>query len=509
MDGPNLLKISARHGTIRQELDDGLPTLIENDPVVWVEEMRPHIETKTYGLIPFSPYPYQKEIMRAVASGEAYVIDKARQLGVSTCIMVAFAHQLLYRQIATGIPLHCHVVANKEEVSIGRLLKMAKTALSTAKLHPWQKETLHGINPKVANNEIQYYTSEGQNYIRAHASGKDAGRSFDGNAALLEEFAFMPYGEGVWTSISPMLDDLEKAPVFIVSTYNGDGDLFCEFVDNHQALGLKHVPVDWRAHPDRWGNDDGATWKARSLKKFAGREDLWRQEYELGRIAVGTRFVDMHILEEHAAASPYLGSLPIPGHRYSKGVDIAGPERKGTVHVVIDLTVRPPQVVFKQTFSEQSTGAKIHAINELDARYPGPLFIDGTHDPAIAAQVSSRSKVAIRFTGGAAVTERIDRVENLRWRNIPRTLLLSWGATNLEAGYLVIHLDKFPDLYSAIKTANRAPGQKTLGENVDELDALLLANLPLTKTRRQDNNGSAVVGVEADSRLEDFRNTRW
>lgn len=508
---PNmLLDIAARQGRIQAELNAGKPTAIENDPVRWVEEVGACIETKTHGIVKFKPYDFQKQLMRAVASGEAYVIPKARQLGVSTAIVMAFCHQLLYRQTATGIPLHCHVIANKEEVAIERLLKVAKTALSTANLPEYQREHLENIDPKVNNNEVRYYTPEGQNYIRAHATGKSAGRSFDGNAALLEEFAYMPYAIDVWTSISPMLDDLEKAPVFIVSTYDTDGDLFCSFVDNARDLGLKCIPIDWRAHPVRMGNDNGKKWKTRSLKKFKGREDLWKREYELLRIAVGTRLVDIAKVEAHAKDIPFIGSRPIPNHRYSKGVDLSGPHRKGTVHCVIDISINPPQVVYLQAFSEQNSTVKIAAIDELDARWPGPLFIDGTHDAAIAAQVSARAKTAVRFRAASNhVTERIDRIENLKWKNVPRDMMMSWLGVNLEDGRLIVHCDEFPELYTALKTANRSTGNKELGENVDELDALLLANLSLTRSRRYDNSEDTVVGVESDGRLQAILGVRW
>jgi len=481
------------------------------DPVAWCAVAKPCIESKVQGLIPFEPYDFQKQIMRAVAAGKAYIIDKSSQIGVSTAVVIGYAHQLLYRAKATGIPLHCHFIANSEEVAVERLLKIAKVALSTAELSASQQKTIDGINPKTKNNEIRYYTPLAHNYIRAHPSRETAGRSFDGNAALMEEVAYMPYAEGVWRSMARTLDDMANAPIFLVSTYNGDGDFFCECVDNHKELGLTHLPIDWRAHPDRWGDDNGKTWKERSQKKFLGRIAEWEEEHELKRIKSGEQAIDVRIVEDFATDIEFLGHSPIASHRYSKGVDIAGAGRDNTVHTVIDLHVRPPQVVFQRSYARQSTTDKVAAIEALDKRWPGSLFIDGTKDSAIPALVDARQKTAVNFTAGHRATERVDRVEGLQWRNVPRGEMLSWLIANLESGALIAHLEEFPELREALRTARTGVGEKKQGRNVDFLDSLMLANLALTKRVRRgyDRGEKLVGGVPSSDKLKKLLGTRW
>lgn len=478
---------------------------IEADPVVWVEEASPKIETKTEGLVPFEPWGFQKEIMRAVAAGDAYVIEKSRQLGVSTAVMVAFAHQLLYRFPRTGIPLHCHVIANKEVIAIERLLKIAKIVLSTADLPDYQQNKLSGVKPETHNAEIRYYTADAHNYIRAHPSSKDAARSFDGNAALLEEVAAMPYAEDVWTSIAPILDDVEHCPIFLVSTYDGDDDLFCDFVDSHEDFGLKQLSLDWRAHPDR-----DEEWKKRSLKKFAGREDLWRQEHELQRIKTGDLAFDVALVQKWARRYEYVGKRPQVGHRYAKGVDLAGGGRDSTAHVVVDLDANPAQVVYLATYPQQSTPKKIAAIEDLDRQYPGMLYIDATMDNAIASLVEARKKTAIRFTGGSStITRKFDKVDRLQWMNVPRDILVGWLSADLESGRLVVHPEKFPDLFVGLKTARSGLKMKRRGKHVDELDALLLADIAMSGRRDEGKRRVSPRGLQAGKDLSDLRGRQW
>ena len=494
-------------GNVPRYTDDDVAV----DPVAWCEVAKPYIESKVHGLIPFEPYDFQKEIMRAVAAGQAYVIDKSSQIGASTAVVIGFAHQLLYRAKVTGVPQHCHFIANSEEVAVERLLKIAKVALSTAELSLNQQKNLDGINPKIKNNEIRYYTTLAHNYIRAHPSRETAGRSFDGNAALMEEVAYMPYAEGVWRSMARTLADLEDAPIFLVSTYNGDGDFFCECVDNNEELGLTHLPIDWRAHPDRLGDDNGEAWKKRSQKKFAGRIAEWEEEHELKRIKSGEQAIDIRIVEEFAAEVEFLGHKPVATHRYSKGIDTAGAGRDKTVHTVIDLHMRPPQIVFQRSYPRQETTEKIAVIEALDKRWPGSLFIDGTNDSAVPALVQARKKTAINFTAGHRATERVDRVEGLQWRNVPRGEMLSWLIANLESGLLIVHLEEFPELREALRTARTGVGEKKRGKNVDFLDSLMLANLALTKRIRKgyDDGKKLLGGIPASDKLKKLLGTRW
>lgn len=485
----NLLERALRQGAYLAGHPQEQPALpVEwTDPVAWVENCGVQIETKTAGLIPFRPWVYQVDLMRRVAAGESAVIDKSRQTGVTTCLAVAFAHQLLYRHLVCGRPLHAHFVANKEEVAVERVLKISRTALFTAQLSGEQRKRLSGTDPSSKSVLLSYETPEAQNYIRAHASSPDVGRSFDGNAVLLEEFAYMPFAETIYTGIQAMLDSAATQK-WIVSTYNGDGDFFCEVVDSAKDRGLAHIPIDWRAHPDR-----DEAWRAASLKEFAGREWIWRQEHELQRHVSGQQAVNMSLIQRLAAQHGWIGGEPLPLHRYSKGIDQAGKGGDLTVHAVIDTTVRPAQLVYAQERPRLSVPERVAEIDSLALRWPGPLWVDGTNEAAVVAMVSAPLKTAVHFSGGQQGSVRYDQADRLNWRVVPREQMEASLAANLETGVLIIHLDAFPEMRAALRSWRRQEAKRDRGRNIDYLDALLLANLSLTNRSRSEYN----VGIRA------------
>jgi len=444
------------------------------DPVAWVLNCGVKIETKTRGLIPFRPYPYQVDLMRRVAAGQSAIIDKSRQTGVTTAVAVTVAHELLYRQVRIGQPMHAHFIANKEEVAVQSVLKKARTALSTATLTDEQRRHLSGADPALSSTVVTYTTPEAQNYIRAHASNPDVGRSFDGNFVLMEEFAYMPFAETIYTGVKSMLDS-PAAQMWIVSTYNGDGDFFCEMVDSAKQRGLLHIPIDWRAHPGR-----DQAWRETSLAEFAGREWMWRQEHELQRYSSGQQAVNLSLIRKLAQEVEWVGAEPLPLHRYSKGVDQAGKGADLTVHVAIDLTARPAQVVYAQERPRLSVPERVTEVEHLAERWPGPLWIDGTNEAAVPALVEAPEKTAVHFSGGQQGSERFDRNDRLRWRVVPREYMEASLAANLETGALRAHLDAFPELRAALRSWRRGEDKHARGRNVDYLDALLLANLSLT-----------------------------
>lgn len=486
----------------------------EEDPVAWAKEKHPKIESKIRGLIPYQPWDFQEALLRYVSKRKALVIEKSRQLGVSTTIIgIGFAYMLLYSHKVTGIPCHAHIIANKEETAL-RLIKMVKIALSTADLDDEERENVYGADPGFNNEEIRYNTPTAQNYVRAHTSSDSAGRSFDGNLIALEEFAFLPAAQKIWTNIQPMILDLPDPGVFVVSTHNGEGNFFCELVDRATEKGLTHIPLPWQVHPER-----DEAWRIRSQEAFEGSLAEWEQEFALRRIRAGDAFLNMDDLREKAGAVAWVGETPIVGHRYAKAVDVAGPGQDLTVHTVIDLDADPAQVVYQKHYPNEPVLMKVQRIEELDQLYPGPLYIDGTGDPSLPALVRARNLIAIRFSGGSKMGDvKVDKAQSLRWRVVARSEMRSWWVTNLERGRVVVHPEHFPQLWQGLATAHYGPSltaeggaQKRKGKFVDFFDSAMLANLALARGRKQRDGGNLqrFAGLKSHPRLAELRGARW
>lgn len=505
---------------IRKQFPGGVNNMARDwykeDPVVWVKEKKPIIETKDKGLVVFDPWPFQEALLRHVWSRDAVVIEKARQLGVSTSIMVGVTHQFLYGHEVTGVPCHFHIIANTEDTAKDRLLKIAKTVLWYLDLEDELREALTGYSPDYGNIEIRYNGPRSQNYIRAHTTSGDAGRSFAGNGVLLEEAAIHDKLRDIWTSIQPMVLDLAGAGLgsntFVVSTHKGSENFFCELVDRAEEKGLVHIPLPWNVHPQR-----DAEWERQSRQAFEGSQAEWEQEFALRRIKAGEQALDIETLRAHAARWPWIGPDPLVGHKYLKGVDTSGPGKDSETHCAIDLSLRPAQVVWQRSYPKGSTDEKVARIERLDQTYPGPLYIDGTNDPTLPGLIRSRNVVAVRFTGGATENEKIDDNDRLRWRMMPRTTMRSRLVGALEQGDLLVHEEEFPALWRALQTAvigyEKEGGKiKRKGKNVDDFDSLMLASLGLPRRVRGEIKRKSTghwKGLASSDQLRELRRQRW
>ena len=247
----------------------------KTDPLVWIAERGVKIESKDFGTIPFVPYAFQRPVITAVADWKSFVVEKSRQMGITTPIMVAYAHQLLYSQEVHGRPLRACVSAQKFDVAQDTILRIARVALDSATAE--ERGRLRGWDPDRHNPEVSYSTPEGRSFIRAYSSEPGSMRSFAGNAGLMEEVAFMPFARETYQSIAAMLTT--RSMFQAVSTYICDGDYYCELVDDHAALGLELFSFDWRHVPERLYNcedpdhpvfDNGVWWRAKEVAKLGG-----------------------------------------------------------------------------------------------------------------------------------------------------------------------------------------------------------------------------------------------
>ena len=495
---------------LRQAVEDNINGYISddvrfaNDPIAWIKECKPKIESKDYGLIVYEPWPVHEDIIRRVANNERVIIDKSRQTGITTAIMVALAHQLLYAK-----PCHAHIVANKEDVAVKSMLRKAKRALETAELSELQRSRLRLGG--AGTTTIYYQSPAAENYIMAHAASPDAGHSFDGNKIFLDEYSRMPYAEEIYIGLSAMLNNPDFL-FMISSTYNGDGDFFCRLIDeaDNGENGFTHIPIDWRVHPDR---DD--KWRETEIARFrsVGKEYEFMEQHELYRISTGEQAFDISQIEKNAKNYSYIGKDPIDGHRYSKGIDqssTTGGDK--TVACVIDTTVIPAQVVYMEEFrvramtERTATQQKKDFIERIDAIYPGPLFIDGTNERAIASEVDVRDKTGIAITAGMSESKKYDALERMKWRRIPRDNLVSYCVGTLEMGRLIVHLHKFPDLYEALKSARKGVAKRR-GKKVDHMDALLLANLPLSAKSNKEK--TEIHEIKNTSKMRNIRGRKF
>jgi len=376
-------------------------------------------------------------------------------------------------------------------------LQIARLGLFRAKLPRYMREKLRLGGEK--STEIRY----GQNYIRAHAGTPDVGRSFDGNIVLMDEIAYMEYAEDVYRGLAGMLD-VPETSMWMVSTYNGDGDTFCYCVDHAEELGLTVIPMDWRVRPDR-----DKEWYENTKRQFLSEEDF-AQEHELRRLSRGELVFDVGAMIANQARVPWIGAGVIPGHKYAKGLDISSRGECKTVFCAIDISVKPAQVVALQPITPVGgVGAKSRpeqlkaGIELIDAQYPGPLFVDGTNEKTLVELLQVRRKIGIHLTMGTKIQQTIDKIDRMEWWTVPRAVLVDSAGALVNFNEVVVHRDQFPQLSQGLGTVRRDASKRT-GKFIDECDAFFLACLGLRNLKRM---GASVDKSKKVARLG-LRNKR-
>jgi hypothetical protein len=462
----------------------------KSDPVAWIRDKKPKIDSKGFGgIIPFVLWPYQRDIVRYLWGGGTYFIKKDRQMGFTTTLLAgAVPHKLLYGMEVQGVPCHFHILADTGDKALD-LLRMTKVALYTAQLDNEERELLRGIDPLKAAKTIRYGL---HSYVRCHATTGRSVRGYSGNGVLVEEAAFIEDLPDVWKAVSAMVSGLEVMPVqpsvWLVSSPNGPS-YHEELCENAEQWNAKYIPYDFSQVPGR-----DAAWEAAERARLG--DDIFEEEHGLLVVDSDAPLFDENSVRMHGATATPIPGVPQPGRRYQKGLDVSG-SAGTTVFLVTDVTDRPAQVAYVEIV-RGSFEEKRKRIVELDRRWPGPLFADGTWDPSFVGSLNGQVArlMAIRFTGGNVIGKSHDAQEQLRWTQYPRRKLQSGAKKLLERGVVVIHEERDDKhwrgkVWKAVLSARahgkgETPGRvKNRGRFPDVLDALMLSLIPLMPRRAE------------------------
>jgi phage terminase large subunit-like protein len=210
--------------------------------------------------VPFHLWPAQVDVLAQLVAEKLVVILKARQLGISWLCCAYVLWLCLFH------PGRVVLLLSKGEVEANELSRRIKVMY--ARLPDWMraKAPLHKSN----DSEIAW-TNESR--VQSLAATRNAGRSFTASLVLMDEFAFMQWGEEVYTAVKPTID--AGGQLIIVSTANGEGDSFHQRWQDAEAGANHFAPIflPWQARP---GRDDA--WRAaRAAEAINPTADL--QEY--------------------------------------------------------------------------------------------------------------------------------------------------------------------------------------------------------------------------------------
>jgi phage FluMu gp28-like protein len=199
------------------------------------------------GRIQFNLYPFQEKVLKLYSNNEYYVVNKSRQLGISTLVSAYSLWLMLFHTDKNVL-----VVATKQETAKNMVTKVR---FAYNNLPSWLKIKT------AEDNRLSLRLANGSQ-IKAVAASPDAGRSEAVSLLVLDEAAFIPGVDVIFTAAQQTL--ATGGQCIAISTPNGTGNWFHKTYTKAQLKENKFIPLSlpWTVHPERtqkWRDEQDAT----------------------------------------------------------------------------------------------------------------------------------------------------------------------------------------------------------------------------------------------------------
>lgn len=326
----NIKRDGVEHSFTREELEEYIKC---KESVEYFAENYVKVIHIDHGLIPFKPYPYQRELFKSFQNERFTVVLACRQSGksISTC-----AHLLHY------------AIFNSEKF-VAILANKAATAKEMLSRITLMLENLpFFLQPgcKVLNKGSIEFSNNTR--MEAHATSSSSIRGKSVSLLYLDEFAFVENDVEFYTSTYPVVSSGKTSRVIITSTANGIGNMFHKIYEGAVQGTNEFHPcrVDWWDVP---GRDE--KWKEQTIANTS--QDQFEQEFgnSFGR-GTGRTLISPTQLLALRAINPidvkggtHVYTRPKELHNYVMTIDTAkGRGQDYSVFSVIDVT----EIPFKQ-----------------------------------------------------------------------------------------------------------------------------------------------------------------
>jgi len=175
------------------------------DPIHFMKKYC-YISHPKKGRILFNLYPFQENVLHDFKINRHVIINKSRQLGISTLAAGYALHTMLFQKNKTVL-----CIATKQETAKGMV---DKVQFMFQNLPSWLK----GNKKPLSNNKLSLQLANGSQIIATSASS-DTGRSYAVSLLIIDEAAFIENIDKIYTSIKPTIACIEYNS--IVNTNKG------------------------------------------------------------------------------------------------------------------------------------------------------------------------------------------------------------------------------------------------------------------------------------------------
>jgi hypothetical protein len=311
-----------------------------NDPEYFLEHYIKVISLDD-GIIPFIPYPFQRELIDSFHDNRFTICKLPRQSGKSVTVTAYLIHQAIFRD-----NINIAILANKRETAFEL---MAKLQTSYENLPKWMQQGVLAWN----KGSIEL---ENGSRITASSTSSSAVRGFSYNIVMLDEFAFVPtnVADDFFSSVYPTISSGKSTKVIIVSTPNGMNHFYKLWHDAEKGKNsYNHIEAHWSEVP---GRDE--KWKQETIANTS--EQQFAQEFECDFIgSAGTLIAPSKlktlVYEEPEESSGGLDIYEYPKkeHEYLMTVDVSrGMKLDYSAFLIFDITAYPHRLVGKYRNNE-------------------------------------------------------------------------------------------------------------------------------------------------------------
>ncbi len=246
------------------------------DPIHFAKKYG-YISHPVRGRILFQLYPFQENTLEAFQKNDFTIINKSRQLGISTLVAMYSLWIMLFNQNKTIL-----VVATKQETAKNMVTKVK---FMYDNLPSWLK----GNKSPLEDNKLSLKLAN-ESQIIATSAASDAGRSYAVSLLIMDEAAFIEGIDRIYTSIMPTL--ATGGGAIALSSPYGVGNWFHKtFLDAEIGRNkFSAITLPWYVHPERdeqWFENEKANMSPREIA----------QEYECSFLGSGNTVVDSGYLE--------------------------------------------------------------------------------------------------------------------------------------------------------------------------------------------------------------------
>src|SRR6056300_1748905 len=304
-----------------------------HDPAYFAEKYLKVISLDK-GLVPFTLYPYQKNMFEHFNSNRFNVVLACRQSGksISSCAYLLWFALFHSEKLVV-------ILANKGDTAREML---SRVTLMLENLPFFLQPGCKGLN----KGSIEFSNNS---RILARATSGSSIRGLSVNLLYLDEFAFVERATEFYTSTYPVIAAGKDTKVIVTSTANGIGNTYHKIWEGAvQGVNeFKPFRVDWFDVP---GRDEA--WKKQTIANTSQLQ--FDQEFGNTFFGTGDTLINAETLMGFRAKPPirYLegGDVkiyeePIQNHSYIMTVDVSkGRGQDYSTFTLVDITVRP----FKQ-----------------------------------------------------------------------------------------------------------------------------------------------------------------